>query len=260
MADKDETGNKKLTGATQKIIDELKDLQTKVDEMDKSTKVILTQIVAALHEQGTALAALEKAKASSRARTAAPAQTPTGKRKFNNKMLFVKSMWVECRDEWVQKYFTEEYDMEDELEKMEQEMQNDKNKKKTGDAKAKAEATYFWNTYLKGKNVNKKLLEAINKAYEEYNNSVDSELGANKTADAEQEESDEGAAPAVASDDEGSAEPSAEGDEPAGDSDEEAKPTKGKKPTAKKEVAKKEPPKKVPSAKAKVTRKAPAKK
>lgn len=252
MADK-AVEKKNTTGASQKIIDDIKELQNKVEEMDKSTKVLLTQIYSALVEQGTTIAALEKSKSSSRARTTAPAQTPTGKRRFNNKMLFVKSMWVECRDEWVQKYFTEEYDMEGELEKMEQEMQNDKNKKKTGDAKAKAEATYFWNTYLKGKNVNKKLLEAINKAYEEYNNSVDSELGTNKTADVEQEESDEGTAPTIASEEEGSVEGE---DELADNSEEDIKSVKGKKA-----VPKKEPTKKVPSAKAtKVVRKTPAKK
>ncbi len=259
MADKDNAAvEKKTTGATQKILDEIKDLRIQIAEMDKSTKVLLTVIQTTLVEQGTTLTAMEKTKSSSRARTTAPAQTPTGKRKFNNKMLFVKSMWVECRDEWVQKYFTEAYDMEGELEKMEQEMQNDKNKKKTGDAKAKAEAGYFWNTYLKGKNINKKLQEAINKAYEEYNNSVDSELGTNKTADVEQEESEE-AVPAVASEEDGSAEGD---DEPAGSDDEEEKPAKGKKASApKNEPVKKEPVKKVPSAKAaKVVRKAPTKK
>ena len=252
MADK-AVEKKNTTGASQKIIDDIKELQNKVEEMDKSTKVLLTQIYSALVEQGTTIAALEKAKASSRTRNTAPAQTPTGKRKITNKMLFVKAMWVECRDEWVQKYFTEEYDMEGELEKMEQEMQNDKNKKKTGDAKAKAEATYFWNTYLRGKNVNKKLFEAIDKAQVEYNNSIDSELGTNKTADVEQEESDEGTAPTIASEEEGSVEGE---DEPADNSEEDNKSVKGKKA-----VPKKEPTKKVTSAKAtKVVRKAPAKK
>lgn len=247
MAEK--TEEKKATGASQKIVNDLTELKLKIDEMDKSTKVVLTQILTAITEQGVIISNLEKSKSAARTRSA-PAQTPTGKRKFNNKMLFVKSMWVECRDEWVQKYFTDEYDMEGELEKMEQEMQSDKNKKKTGDAKAKAEATYFWNTYLKGKNVNKKLQEAIHKAYDEYNNSIDSELGTNKTADVEQEESDE-EAPVVSEED-----GTAEGDDEPEESDEDSKSSKGKKT-----VAKKETPKKVPSAKAtKVVRKAPAKK
>jgi hypothetical protein len=189
-------------GASQKILEKLDLLIETVEAMDKSNKIQLTNLLNTVEQHSTVLAGLEKSRPKSSTRKkAAPAQTPTGPHKYNNKMLFVKDFWVKDREEWKEKYFTAEYDMEGEWEIIEQEMQSDKNKKKSGDAKSRAEATYFWNKYLKGKNKKEKLYDAIAKAYETYNNAINAGE-TDKTADTEADESEEGESTAVATEEE----------------------------------------------------------
>jgi hypothetical protein len=198
--------DKKSTGASQKILDSIKTLTTKVEESDESVKTQLIIINETLKELTVKVEALEKTKTSTR-KKAAPAQTPTGPKKYTNKMLFVKAQWVEHRQEWIDKFFTADYEMDGELENVEQAMQTDKNKKKTGDAKSRAEATYIWNTYLRGKNAKKKFLAGVVKAFEEYNSAIDG-TDSSKTAEAEEDESEDGSASVAATEEE-----TADGDE-----------------------------------------------
>lgn len=226
--------NDKKSGASQIILNKIDLLIETVEAMDKSNKIQLTNLLNTVEQHSTVLAGLEKSRPKSSTRKkAAPAQTPTGPRKYNNKMLFVKDQWVKKREEWKEEYFTAEYDMEGEWENIEQEMQSDKNKKKSGDAKSRAEATYFWNKYLKGSDKKEKLYEAIAKAYEAYNNAI-SAGETDKTAETEADESEDGdSITAIATEEEetdGETETAEEEKKP-------AKKTTKKKPTTTKKAA-----------------------
>jgi hypothetical protein len=192
MADKSDKSDK--ASATQVLIAKAGEHTKEINELRLTMIANHTTLLEQLETIQQKLANQEKKKPATRGGTkAASATTPTGKRKYSNKMIWWKDMYAANAEQYNAELFTPELESDKILEEAEAEMQKTKNKDKEGEAKLKAMADHIWKNYLKV-DTHKAFKDAVLKKYDEYNadtNSTEASPDADDNAEPAVPESDD---------------------------------------------------------------------
>lgn len=223
------------TPASERLLVEIQALTKQNEELHRLVIVQHTTIMSEFEALKEKVANVSTKKAATRtggARTAS-VPTPSGNKKYNNKMLWWKDTFAANYEQYCTEFFNEALESQDLLAEAEADFNESKNKDKEGVAKYKIMADYIWKNYLKtdkkSDDDKKAFRDAVFKKYDDYN------LESGNAVEATAETGDDAEPNVAATEDDDAPNDNADGDADA-DGDEEEKP---KKPAAKATPAKK---------------------
>jgi len=239
------------TPASERLLVEIQALTKQNEELHRLMIVQHTTIMSELEVIKEKVANVSTKKAASRTggARAASVPTPSGNKKYNNKMLWWKDTFAANYEQYCTEFFNEALESQDLLAEAEADFNESKNKDKEGVAKYKIMADYIWKNYLKTDKKTdddkKAFRDAVFKKYDDYN------LESGNAVEATAETGDDAEPNVAATEDDDAPNDNADGDADA-DDDEEEKPKKSAKATPVKKAA-------APKAAAKAAPKAAAK-
>lgn len=208
--------------ASERLLVEIQALHKLIEELTRSTTVQFATMMTEFEALKEKVANVSTKKTTTRAggARAASVPTPSGNKKYNNKMLWWKDTFAANYEQYCTEFFNEALESQDLLAEAEGDFnESSKNKDKEGVAKYKIMADYIWKNYLKTDKKTdddkKAFRDAVFKKYDDYN------LESGNAVEATAENGDDAEPNVAATEDDDAPNDNAEGDE-----DEEEKPKK----------------------------------
>lgn len=223
--------------ASERLLVEMQALTKQNEELHRLVIVQHTTIMSEFEALKEKVANVSTKKAATRTggARAASVPTPSGNKKYNNKMLWWKDTFSANFEQYSTEFFNEALESQDLLAEAEEALAADaKNKDKEGTAKYKIMADYIWKNYLKTdkKTDDKKAFrEAVFKKFDDYN------LESGSAVEATAETGDDAEPNVAATEDDDAPNDNADGDADADADDDEEKPKKTAKAPPKKAAA-----------------------
>lgn len=229
------------TPASERLLVEIQALTKQNEELHRLVIVQHTTIMSEFEALKEKVANVSNKKAATRTggTRAASVPTPSGNKRYSNKMLWWKDTFSANYEQYSTEFFNEALESQDLLAEAEADFNESKNKDKEGVAKYKIMADYIWKNYLKTdkKTDDKKVFrDAVFKKFDDYN------LESGSAVEATAETGDDAEPNVAATEDDDGPNDNTDGDAD-GDGDADDDDAKPKKPVAKAVPTKKAAPK-----------------